>query len=201
MSAPGGRGLWLFLGDSITQGMRHTHGARSYPQLLEEHVRGDRGAVEHLFVTAAVNGSTVGDFVSSDSTDLWRLQPTVCSIMFGVNDSKAGEDAAVAYGAALAEVVHRASVSGAVVALHTPTPVTGEQRVGLRSSLPRYAQVARRVAADLGVTLIDHEKPFAAAPDATALMDDDLHPNGLGHRLIADTTIESVRRMPELGWI
>ncbi len=31
--------LWLFGGDSITQGARHTHGARSYVQLFEEELR------------------------------------------------------------------------------------------------------------------------------------------------------------------
>ena len=197
------RGVWLFLGDSITQGVRHTHGRRSYPQLVEERIRGELARYDQLFVNAAVNGSTVAEFAVGDSTALWSLRPTVCSIMFGVNDSKAGADAAAAYGEHLAGVVRLAAESGAAVVLHVPTPVVGEQRTGLRASLPRYAEVARGVAAAEGAILVDHDAAFHAASDlaATDLMDDELHPNARGHELIASAMLEAMRRAPGSGWV
>ncbi|CAN5510630.1 SGNH/GDSL hydrolase family protein [soil metagenome] len=197
------RGLWLFLGDSITQGVRHTHGRRIYPQLIEDRIRAELARYEQVFVNAAVNGSTVEDFVAGDSTPLWGLRPTVCSIMFGVNDSQAGADAATAYGEHLVGLVRRAAESGATVVLHVPTPVVGEQRTGPRASLPRYAQLARDVAAAEGAILVDHDAAFlgAAGPGATDLMDDDLHPNARGHELIASAMLEAMRRAPGSGWV
>ena len=48
--------LWLFTGDSITQGAAHIGEARSYPQLFEEWIRYQMGRSHDFVVNTAISG-------------------------------------------------------------------------------------------------------------------------------------------------
>ena len=46
---------WVLTGDSITHGLIHTRGARSYPEHLHELIRGDLGRVQDIVINSLQN--------------------------------------------------------------------------------------------------------------------------------------------------
>jgi acyl-CoA thioesterase-1 len=186
--------LWLFGGDSITQGARHTHGARSFVQLFEEELRYRRHRTSELVVNAAVDGSTVESGSEALSEWLERLVPAWVCLMYGTNDAKqTGTKTAdpVQFAQALGALVGRAQGLGSLVAIATPPPARGEQARTERARLPEFVDATRSVARDTGAVLIDHAAAWQGAP-LDVLMDDDIHPNAAGHERLATTLLEAV---------
>lgn len=179
---------WLFVGDSITHGIRHTHGQRHYVQLVEERVRSTDP--ETIVINAGIDGGTTATFLRSHSGVIERFCPEVLSVMFGVNDAKAGIAGVHGYLEGLGDIVLRGVAAGATVVVHVPTPVFGAQRAGPRAHLPEYADAARSVGA--GAVIVDHPSAWNGV-DETRFMDDDIHPNGRGHELVARAMIETMR--------
>jgi lysophospholipase L1-like esterase len=185
----GAGGIWLFGGDSITQGARHTHGARGYVQLFEEELRYRRRRHAELVVNAAVDGSTVESGGPALGDWFERLRPARVCLMFGTNDAGVADPAAFEH--ALAALVRRARVGGALVAVATPPPVRGGWTDPRRARLPEFVSAVRSVAASGAAVLVDHSAAWRAA-DLDALLDDDIHPNARGHELLAETLLAAL---------
>lgn len=181
--------IWLFGGDSITQGARHTHGARGYVQLFEEELRYRRRRHAELVVNAAVDGSTLDSGGAALDAWLEHLTPARICLMFGTNDAKQADPAAFAD--ALGALVRRARSLGAAVAVATPPPVRGERTTTTRVRLPEFVAAVRSVAASGPAVLVDHAAAWDGV-DLDALMDDDVHPNARGHELLAQTLLTAV---------
>ena len=47
---------WVLTGDSITHGLVHTQGGRTYPEHLHEIVRGELGRVHDAVIDTAISG-------------------------------------------------------------------------------------------------------------------------------------------------
>lgn len=183
---------WLFLGDSITQGAEHTYGQRDYTQLFQERVRYEMSRPKDLVLNAAVSGATV----SACLTDLDRILagyvPDVAFVMLGTND--ASENRAIApedFARDLGAVVSRLRKAGAQVILQTPNPIIPEGAAPYTAQFAPILAKIRAVAEEDEVALVDHEEHwnsyFSANPKAFAayFMCDGIHPNALGHRLLA----------------
>src|SRR5690606_24334953 len=55
---------WVFTGDSITQGAKHTHGMRAYPEIFAERIRWELGRVRDVVLNTAVSGNTTADLLA-----------------------------------------------------------------------------------------------------------------------------------------
>ena len=180
---------WLFLGDSITQGAEHTYGQRDYPQLFQERVRYEMGRPK--------------DLVSACLADLERILagylPDVAFVMLGTND--ASEDRAIApedFARDLRAVVRSLRRTGSQVILQTPNPIILESAAPYAARFAPVLAKIRAVAEEDEVALVDHEEHwnsyFSANPKAFApyFMCDGIHPNALGHRLLANGLFQAL---------
>lgn len=182
----------LFLGDSITHGLVHTRGARSFAEHVNETLRGAEptGRKEDVLINSAVSGWRVPDMLAAWDFRAARFDPDVAFVMFGTNDATAGADGVPAYREGLVEMVRRLREQGAFVVLQTPPPVIGDAD-GRAQSLELYREAVREVAAEFDVPLADHARDWDEhAPTIEEWMDDEFHPNALGHLRMADLLLK-----------
>lgn len=194
--------LWLFEGDSITHGSLHTHGLRSYPEHWQELVKWELNwkdkkvqRLDDIVVNAAVSGTTATDCLAHAEWRLRQFRPQVVFFNFGVNDVRKIGDIK-RYRADLTELVKAARKKGAIPVLMVPSltlnpaPKCGE-----------YEQAVREIAEKQKVLLVDHGgywREVAQQGDKAPQpwMNNGLHPNGIGHRVMAQTMAKSLGVLP-----
>lgn len=186
---------WLFLGDSITHGLVHTHGQRSFVEHVNETVRGGEGRIDDVLINSAVSGWQVGDLLARWEFHAARFSPDVAIVMYGTNDARNGADGVPAYREGLTEIIDRLRAQGAQVVLQVPPPIRAEPsgRVGFEL----YCEAVRELAREKGLPVVDHPADWAAnAPggDVNAWLADDIHPNAEGHRRMAEAILDAVWR-------
>ncbi|TQM62355.1 SGNH/GDSL hydrolase family protein [Humibacillus xanthopallidus] len=189
---------WVFLGDSITQGVHHTRGRRGYVEHFAERVRGELGRRSDAVINSGVSATTTEDLLPEFHWRAGRFAPDVVFVMFGTNDQTAGPDGIRGFRYRLDQIVQRSRDVGAMVVLQTPPPVEadGDRTPELAES---YAQAVRQVGDDLGVLVIDHAAAWRAAAErdgaATApvgWLDDTFHPSARGHHELALTLFDGL---------
>ena len=189
---------WVFLGDSITQGVTHTNGRRNFVEHFAERVRGELGRRGDTVVNSGVAGATTDDLLPEFHWRAGRFAPDVVLVMFGTNDMLAGEDGVRAFRFRLDQIVQRSRDVGAMVILQTPPPVL---RDGGRTpeTMALYAAAVREVGADLGVLVVDHARAWhEAAADAgdevvpEGWLDDAFHPGARGHHELLLTLVRTL---------
>ncbi|WP_374928735.1 SGNH/GDSL hydrolase family protein [Kytococcus sedentarius] len=189
------RTTWVFTGDSITHGVHHTHGARSWVEHLHERIRCELGRLEDIVVNSGVSGWTTGDVLPAFDHLIGRFSPAVVSISLGTNDALAGEQGLTGFTGRLAGLVQRAQGLGATTVLHTPVLVLPDAPAARHDWLPTYGEEVRRIATASGALLVDHEQVWRAhfgGEAATPWMDDHTHPNAEGHLQMAQTTLSAL---------
>ncbi len=189
------RATWVLAGDSITHGVFHTHGERSWAELLHERVRWELDRLDDVVINAGVSGWTAAQVLAEYDWLIGRFGPDVLNVSLGTNDAAAGKDGLEAFAADLTRIAERAKAGGAQLVLHTPVLTLADAPAWRREHLGAYAQTVREVANRVGATLVDHEEAWerelqGAAP--TAWMDDHTHPNAVGHRRMANLTLATL---------
>lgn len=180
---------WVFAGDSITQGVSHTHGRRSFVEHFAERLRGELGRTRDAVINSGVAGSTVADLLPEFHWRIGRFAPDVVVAMFGTNDAVAATEGGVrAFRYDLGQLVERSRDLGATVILQTPPPVgAGDERDP--GAIAAYADEVRAVAGELGVPFVDHAAVWSRAglPGQApgGWLDDTVHPNARGQHELA----------------
>jgi lysophospholipase L1-like esterase len=189
---------WVFLGDSITQGVTHTHGWRNYVEHFAERVRGELGRRGDAIVNSGVAGATTEDLLPEFHWRAGRFAPDVVFVMFGTNDILAGEHGVRGFRYRLDQIVQRSRDVGATVVLQTPPPVLEDGDRG-PDLIAKYATAVREVGADLGVLVVDHAAHWAKAAKDTGVevapvgwLDDTFHPGARGHHELTRTLLRSI---------
>lgn len=180
--------VWLFTGDSITQGAKHTHGLRSYPEVFTERVRWELGRARDIIINTAISGSTTADLVNDFNWRVSGLNPNVVSIMLGTNDCADAKKLSLTdFEHNLESLIDQVRGSGAIPLLQVPTPIVLE-KAQERQRIEEYVQTVRRVANSKEVIIIDHwdywQDTMRKQGKEQVLMkwlNDPLHPNGIGH--------------------
>lgn len=151
--------------------------------------------VRDVVINTGISGDTVPGLTKDLDDRVLRFQPTVVSIMMGMNDATAGVAGREGFRAAYIRLVNRLKKeSHACVLLHTPNPITATGR----SDLPAYAQIVREVAQDRSVAFCDQDKIWrqymaGRQSDLNYLRNDGtIHPNGPGHVLFAHGLCETL---------
>ncbi|MFD5213934.1 SGNH/GDSL hydrolase family protein [Microbacterium sp. NPDC058345] len=195
--ASGAPVTWVMTGDSITHGLIHTRGARSYVEHLHELIRGDLGRVQDIVINTAITGWRAQLILDDFDRRVAAWRPDVVTLMIGTNDCttvwldpivKAAE-----FSRSLVEFVSRVRALGAIPVLQTP-PTVDLLRAPDRERIGEFAQAARDVAAAEGALLVDQHAAFSAFAEGTGpgneghpwgLLDDAFHPNADGHAMLA----------------
>lgn len=186
--------VWIFAGDSITQGAKHTHGQRCWVEHVQERVRWQLGHTLDLFVNSGVSGWDAATTLANFDWLVGQFKASVISIALGMNDAVSGPPGRERFRADLTQLVRNAVATGAAVVLHTPNSIAVDGGTE-RGDLAAYAQIVRTVAVAESVVLVDHflEWTRRSGPEPPpAWLNDPIHPNWLGHRVMASLTLQTL---------
>lgn len=182
---------WVITGDSITHGLVHTQGGRSYPEHLHELIRGELERVRDIVVNTAISGNRIVDILDDWERRVGAWQPDVVTLMIGTNDASDGGPRPVItpddYAASLHDFVRRVRAQGAIPVLQTP-PAIDVRNAPERARIDAFAEAVRRVAGEDDVILVDQHAHFAELGNGGVpwgLMNDPFHPSAAGHAALA----------------
>ncbi|MEV4669429.1 SGNH/GDSL hydrolase family protein [Microbacterium sp. LWO12-1.2] len=182
---------WVITGDSITHGLVHTQGGRSYPEHLHELIRGELERVRDIVINSAISGHRIVDILGDWDRRVSSWRPDVVTLMIGTNDMSTGGVwpiiSADDYAASLHEFVSRVRALGAIPVLQTP-PSIDDLNAPERARVAEFAAAVRAVAASDDVILVDQLARFTELGGGGVpwgLMNDPFHPNATGHAALA----------------
>jgi len=184
---------WLFTGDSITHGALHTKGWRCFSEIFAERVRFEMNRRSDIVINTGISGDTTAGIIAALDWRLSRFQPDVTFIMFGMNDSVIGPDLTT-YEANLRKVVTEARKNGGIPVLMRVNPcLPGSAQEKRHAKLESYMDVVAKIATDEKLILVDHWADWRKDPKAIgSMMNDDVHPNALGHQEMAIRIMQAV---------
>ena len=139
-----------------------------------------------VVINTGISGDTVRGLLEDASHRVLRFEPDVVSIMIGMNDAAGGPAGRSAFQSAYRTFLDRLrKESRCLLWLHTPNPVTAAET--RRTDLPAYVEIVRALAAEYDAVLLDHDRLWrqVGVPLERLLDDGELHPNHLGHTLMA----------------
>jgi acyl-CoA thioesterase-1 len=183
---------WIFTGDSITAGVKHTHGYRSYPEVFSERLRYEMKRSRDHIINTGISGNTTRNIVEDFDWRIKQYNPSVVSLMFGTNDCADGRNISLQlFKTNLDYLVSGIRALGAIPILHTPNLII-KDKAPERSSLHKYVEVIKSVAEEQKLILVDNWEYWNQAIVKTSQakvfkewLNDPLHPSGEGHSEIA----------------
>ncbi|WP_435009549.1 SGNH/GDSL hydrolase family protein [Tundrisphaera lichenicola] len=186
------------LGDSVTGVYYHTGSRRAYTDLLAIALRRIYPSADINTINAGVSGNTTSDALVRLDRDVLAHQPTLVTVMFGLNDmTRVSLDD---FRKNLGEIVTKCRTAGAEVVLCTPNNViTTVDRPTDR--LRAYSDAVREVGRLLKVPVCDVYSDLEALRDRDPmawrlLMSDEIHPNMDGHKRVAESLTRSITGRP-----
>lgn len=192
---------WVLTGDSITHGLIHTQGARTYAEHLHELLRGDMARVQDVLIDTAISGWRIVQLLEDFDRRVATWRPHVVTLMIGTNDCSTGGSFPViepaGFAASVTEFVRRVRELGAIPVLLTQ-PTIDVRNAPERARIADFAQAVRDVAAAEGTILVDMFARFSALGEgrpgevAWGLLNDPFHPNAAGHAVLALTLAETL---------
>lgn len=187
--------VWVFAGDSITQGVLHTYGARCWVEHLHERLRWQLDRFLDAIINSGMSGWSAPQVLAEFDHLIGRYSPQVVSLSLGTNDCLRGEAGLPEFRSAMLELVEKSRKLGATVILQTPALVTSSAPTNRKQFLPIYTVAVRDLASRHGCLLVDHEAHWKAkfgTQDPIAWMDDHTHPNAVGHANMAQLVLETL---------
>lgn len=183
---------WIFTGDSITAGVKHTHGNRSYPEVFSERLRWEMHRSRDQIINTGISGNTTHSILEDFDWRIKQFNPSVVSLMIGTNDCAEGRNINLKlFNENLDSLITGIRALGAIPILHTPNLIIKE-KAPERSNLSEYVDVIKRMAEDKKIILVDNwgywKQAIAMTSQAKIFnewLNDPLHPNGVGHLEIA----------------
>jgi lysophospholipase L1-like esterase len=190
--------IWVFTGDSITQGAKHTHGYRSYPEIFTERIRWELGRVRDLSINSGISGNTTQTILHDFDWRVKQFKPNIVSLMIGTNDCANERVSIKAFEENLNLLVKKIRDLDAIPICHTPNLIIKELDP-TRAGLAKYVEVIKKVALEENVILVDnygHWLEISEKSDGINVnkewLNDPLHPDGEGHSEIARLMFKSL---------
>ncbi len=184
--------IWVFTGDSVTEGAKWTGDARPYPSIFAERIRWELRRTRDVVINTAISGDRAQNILDDFNWRIAHLHPDVVSLMIGMNDCVDGPQAEAAFTSNLSELVHRILAIGAIPILHTTNTTLYDRD---RIDLSRYDAIIRKVAASNHVILVDnftYWQQHRTQSNLQCWLGNPIHPNGLGHIQIAQQMLRTL---------
>jgi acyl-CoA thioesterase-1 len=195
----------LFTGDSITDAGRVREDAQhlgfGYAAFTAAHLQARLASPQLKIFNRGLGGDRMCDLLKRIEPDLLALQPTVVSILIGINDTWRCYDSKDPTEAKAFERDYRAllekiaqHLKARVVLLEPFLLHVPEDRYAWREDLNPKIDTVRKLAVEFGAELLPLDGLFAqAATQAPAAYwaADGVHPSAAGHALIAETWLEN----------
>lgn len=195
----------LFTGDSITDCGRvrsdPAHLGFGYVAFIAARLQAQLASPKLKILNRGISGNRVPDLLGRLEPDLLALQPTVLSILIGINDTWRRYDSndptstaafEEGYRRLLGEV--REKLTARVVLLEPFVLHVPKDRHAWREDLNPKIDVVRRLAVEFGTELVPLDGLFAqAATKAPAAYwaEDGVHPTAAGHALMAEAWLRN----------
>ncbi|GAA4489464.1 SGNH/GDSL hydrolase family protein [Microbacterium panaciterrae] len=182
---------WVLTGDSITHGLVHTQGGRTYPEHLHEIIRGELFRADDALIDTAISGWRIAQILEHFDRRVADWKPQIVTLMIGTNDCSDRGDfpviTAAEFGDSITEFVRRVRAIGAIPVLQTP-PAVDVPNAPERARIGEFAQAVRDAAAAEQTILVDQFARFAEIGGGGVpwgLMNDPFHPGATGHAALA----------------
>ena len=182
--------VWVFAGDGLTLGARHTDGQRDYCEHLAEEIRFGLGRHFDVVINTSSPAETSRSLLEDLEWRALRFQPAVVSVMIGLNDAMCGPEGRVEFRKNLEHIIACIRAEGAIALLHTP-PRIDLDRAAAHGDLRAYVRLIRDIARELDVPCVDHwafwkEVATMEPVGKNWLAADGLNPTAAGHRAMAE---------------
>lgn len=183
---------WLFTGDSITQGAKHTNGMRAFPEIFGERVRWEINRPYDIVINTAISGNASQNIVNDFELRVAKYNPDVVFLMIGTNDAAIERDISPGqFGENLLILIERIRAIKSIPILMSPNRIVAEQSLN-RSRLEDYVFRMREVVKDKNIVFVDNweiwnnelQNKYEGKVNKK-LLNDLLHPNGYGHKELA----------------
>jgi lysophospholipase L1-like esterase len=179
----GGDGLWVALGDSITEGF-------TYPLWVSQSLS-EAGWPTPTWINAGVAGDTAGRMLARLEEDVIRKNPSRVFFNAGVNDVVHGESPQ--FEENVDRIFRRLREKGISVCVVTTTAFGGKHA----ALTPRLAEIngfLRRRAAEMGFSVAEVFTPFldAVHNGRPVLEDDGVHLTLEGYRIVAAAVLQTI---------
>jgi lysophospholipase L1-like esterase len=201
----------VMIGDSVTDCGRFRPVGEGSPEALghgyvlevDTHLRAFLPAHRIRVTNMGIGGNTVRDLLARWQTDVLALRPDWLSVMIGINDvwryfdPDRSEEAVLPdefeniYDKLLSVV--RPQLQGLV--LLTPFFIEPRRAEPMRARMDAYGAIVARVAARHGALLVDTQAAFdrvLAHVPSSALAPDRVHPNHVGHLVLAGAFLNAI---------
>jgi lysophospholipase L1-like esterase len=199
---------WVFYGDSITEGSRHTFGWRDYTELFEERVRAELNRRRDVMINTAISGNNSRDLLEDFEWRVAQFAPQVVFVMIGMNDASPERPVAPdEFRANVTELCGRIAKLSAVPVLQTTClPLPQDSYPPRAANLLALMEVLREIAAAEKLPLIDHTRHWQSAIQenphrAHFWMNNLCHPNQFGHRAFAEVIFKALGIFDEQSFV
>ena len=193
----------LFIGDSITDcGREHPVGQRcnslggGYVSFVDSIMGAVIPGTPITVLNTGISGNRVTDLEARWQSDVLDLEPNWLSVMIGINDvwrqfdSESGaeqvepEQYELVYSSLLEKT--RSQLDGLV--LMTPYFLETNREDPMRLKMDAYGSITKKLAVQFDAIFVDTQATFdhyLAHQPTQSLCSDRVHPNGLGHMILA----------------
>lgn len=202
----------VMIGDSITDaGRKYSAGERwqnsfghGYVSIVNELIMLTYPEKKIRIVNKGINGNTIRDMKARWQEDVLALKPDWLSIMIGINDVLrfydtllvlenriSGDEFRETYDEIVSQV--KPNLSGLIIM--SPYIIEPDENDIMRRHLSRYAAISKEIADKYGAVFIDTQKSFdelCKVNYSTALSLDRIHPNTVGHMILAEAFLDAV---------
>lgn len=203
----------LFIGDSVTDvGREHPVGSgygfglgHGYPLIVNARLALTYPDMDFELLNVGTSGHTTRDLMERWERDVTLRRPQVVSILIGINDvwrhfdnpGRTTEQISVEeYEANLRGLLDDTLPSVRAVLLLTPFFMELHHDDPMRAMTDRFAEVCRKLAkCDQRIVLVDTQQAFdqlLAKRHYMTIASDRVHPNTIGHTLIADLLVKAI---------
>jgi lysophospholipase L1-like esterase len=200
----------LFYGDSITDAGRNAEQNNNgglgagYAALIAAQLQARHPELNLRFTNRGISGNRVYDLESRLQDDVLSQQPTMVSILIGINDTwrrydsnthSPIEEFEASYNR-IAQRLKDSSTSRLVICEPFLLPIP-DDRIAWREDLDPRIAACRRIAREFGALYLPLDGLFAAAACRQSLaywLPDGVHPSLAGHAFIADAWINLVTK-------
>ena len=204
----------LFIGDSITDSGRNPSGevcswepnlglGNGYVSMIHSWINAAHPESAIRFLNRGTSGNTVRDLADRWQVDMLAEMPQTLCIMIGINDVWRQFDCPLRPNLAVGPKEYRAALTSLVAAaktcvtdIHLATPyfIEPNRNDAMRQRMDEYGSIVREVAVEAEASLIDTQTAFdrvLAHHHPMTLAADRVHPNGIGHMIIARAFLAS----------
>jgi lysophospholipase L1-like esterase len=202
----------LFVGDSITDcgrerpvGNRNGNLGNGYVYLVDCLLGAALSQAPVNVLNTGISGDCVTDLQARWQSDVLDLDPNWLSIMIGINDvwykfeSEPGKQEVDpnVFERVYRELIEKTRPRLSGLILMSPFFLETDQSEPMRAQMNLYGQITHKLANDYDAVFVDVQAAFdrhLAHQPAQSLSADRVHPNGVGHAIIAQALLSELSK-------